>query len=423
MSRSPDNSSPTRTWVTYRIAVGPTTQSFRVTVSHDLTAPAPAFPALDQLYLVGPKGNLLAELKGASANWAGPRQDLTISLSGIPQGDQLLVRIVENPVVVPQTQAPQPAPTANLPFMMEVQRTELLTTVISSSSFSPTGSVLSTVGPLLIGYGTSALALAPTSLVLSSRSVDSNPPVSDQAATAVKQSSTPQTAEESGTGAPGVSVGPLVSRGSAPIGPMLATTPGDSTQSIDRSERAFDLATGGLGSGARLDPELLDVLAASLARPTGQGMPMGRSAGLDDASESLVALRGPGGFPLMVTSLQGDRSRVNRSELLATLPTLDDPAESGDPMAGFTDVAAIKIRRADPGPESEDPTCTDFLTAACGLALGVGLTSGPLYPDLMALVRTWLPSRLRRRNLALAVRSGRSRPSRFLARWFGRRSR
>ena len=150
---------------------------------------------------------------------------------------------------------------------------------------------------------------------------------------------------------------------------------------------------------------------------------MGRSAGLDDASESLVALRGPGGFPLMVTSLQGDRSRVNRSELLATLPTLDDPAESGDPMAGFTDVAAIKIRRADPGPEGEDPACTDFLTAACGLALGVGLTSGPLYPDLMALVRTWLPSRLRRRNLALAVRSGRSRPSRLLARWFGRRSR
>ena len=37
--------------------------------------------------------------------------------------------------------------------------------------------------------------------------------------------------------APGVSVGPLVTRGSAPLRPPLGTTPGEPTPSIDRNER------------------------------------------------------------------------------------------------------------------------------------------------------------------------------------------
>ena len=230
---------PARTWATYRMPVGPTTLSLRVTVSHDLTVPAPAIPALDQLYLVGPEGNLLSELKGASANLAGPRQDVSISLSGIPQGDQLLVRIVENPAVVPQTPPPQPAPTANLPLHDggSAHRAASPLQSLHPRSHRPVR-LPSTVGPLLIGYGTSALALVPTSLVLSSSgSVDLNPPVPSRPRSLRTSRPLRQSAEEFDTEAPGVSVGPLVSRGPAPIGPR----PGNHARRlhpVHRPERA-----------------------------------------------------------------------------------------------------------------------------------------------------------------------------------------
>ena len=111
-----------------------------------------------------------------------------------------------------------------------------------------------------------------------------------------------------------------------------------------------------------------------------------------------------------MTALQGDRNQVDPSELLATLPRMDDRAEGGDLEAERSALAPVKIGRADPSTEGEDLACTDFLKAACSLAIGVGLTSSPLYPDLMALVRTWLPNRLRRGSLSPAARSGRMRP-------------
>ena len=417
------NLGPEQTWATYKMSLGSSTESLKVTVSNDQLPPAPGNPALDQLYLVGPQGNLLAELKGASANFVGPRQDVDISLSGIPQGSQLVLRVVENPAIAPQTSLPQPAPTGTLAFTMEVQRTDLLGSPIFSSPVSAAGSSLSSTYPLLFGVATGSLAAVPTSLALSSSSEDLYSPVSDPSTESPNQAAPPQAVEDYETAAIGVSVGPLVIRGAAAVGPMLATTPGDSTQTIDRTECAFDLALAGSGTDAWVDAELLDVLATSKARFTSHGTSMRLPSDLDQASESLVALRGPGGLPLMVTALPGDRSRVDSSELLATLPTLDDAADREACVGALSDAASIKLRRANPGPDGEDLPCTDFLTAACGLAIGVGLTTGPLYPDLMVLVRTWLPSKLRRGSLALAAWSGRKRPHRLLARWFGRRPR
>ena len=172
---------PGQTWATFKMPVGPSTQSLKVTVSHEETVPSPAIPALDQIYLVGPQGNLLAELKGASANFAGLRQDLTIALSGIPQGSQLVVRIVENLTVVSDSSVLQAALLGNLAFKMEVLRTEA-TSPITSTSFSGTGAALNSVGPLLIGSGTGAIALAPISLALSSGAFDLNSPVEEQTA-------------------------------------------------------------------------------------------------------------------------------------------------------------------------------------------------------------------------------------------------
>jgi hypothetical protein len=397
----------------------------RVTISYDPTIPAPAIPEVDQFYLVGPRGNLVSELKADSASWVGPSQFVSVALNGVSQGAQLLVRIIENPAVVSQSPAPQPTSTGNVSFSMEVQRTEQTISKVSSAPLSLAGSVSNTVSFFLVGSGTSALALSSVNLALSSSSVDDlDPPVVEQAANSVNQAAARQSAEDFETEPLGVSVGPLVCRGSAPIGPVLATTPANSTQTIDRKERAYDLATGGQGTIARVDPELLDFKSTGLDGVTSPGMSEGRDSGLDPASQSLVTLRGPGGFPLIVTGLLGDRSRVDSSELLATLSTLDDPAESVGPLAEVSsELGPVEVLQADRVNAGEDPASTDFLTAACGLILGVSLTSGPLYPDLLALVRTWLPLRLRRGSQPLTVRSERNRRLSFLARWFARRPR
>ena len=94
---------PQQTWSTFKIPVDPATQSLNVTVSHDPSTAAQAIPALDQLYLVGPTGTLLAELTGAAANFQGPRQDVSVGLSRVPSGSNLVVRIVETPIATAPT--------------------------------------------------------------------------------------------------------------------------------------------------------------------------------------------------------------------------------------------------------------------------------------------------------------------------------
>jgi hypothetical protein len=57
----------------------------------------------------------------------------------------------------------------------------------------------------------------------------------------------------------------------------------------------------------------------------------------------------------------------------------------------------------------------DYLTAACGLALGVGLTSGPLLPDLLQRTLAGRPSWCRLDHLIPGIQSGSPR-----ARWISR---
>ena len=123
-----------------------------------------------------------------------------------------------------------------------------------------------------------------------------------------------------------------------------------------------------------------------------------------------------------MSTLSGERPQVDPSALLATLPAVETAAEEGS-ATGLSDLAPIRIHEAAPDLEGREFACTDFFTAACGLALGVGLTAGPLYPDLMALVRTWLPTRLRRGGSTPPARTARKRASDLLARWLGRRPR
>jgi hypothetical protein len=249
--------------------------------------------------------------------------------------------------------------------------------IVSSSSPVFTSTLMSsTTGPVV----------APDPEAASSESTGMEPPAVAIAAAGARLTTHVEVA------APGVSVGPLVTRGSAPLRPPLGTTPGEPTPSIDRNERAFDLAA--LGSGAEVDAELLLGLTTNRSDGNGEDTPVNPAT---RTTEPLIALRGPGGLP----TLPAPKNLPDPGQQLARLPALPPLDVPG------------ALRRGD------EVACIDFLKAACGLMLGIGLTTGPLYPDLMALVRNFLP---RRASLANAPRRSGARrkgPLRGFRRWLG----
>lgn len=269
--------------------------------------------------------------------------------------------------------------------------------IVSSSSPVFTSTLMSsTTGPVV----------APDTEAASSELTAMEPPAVAIAAAGARLTTQVEVA------APGVSVGPLVTRGSAPLRPPLGTTPGEPTPSIDRNERAFDLAA--IGSGAEVDAELLLGLTANRSDGNGEDTPVNPAT---RTTEPLIALRGPGGLPVMVSSVQAGQSLIDRAAVLATLPAPENLPDPGQKLARLPALPPLDV----PGAlrRGDEVACTDLLKAACGLMLGIGLTTGPLYPDLMALVRNFLP---RRASLAsLPRRSGARRkgPLRSFRRWLG----
>jgi hypothetical protein len=377
---------PGQNWMTYKIPVGPTTQSLKVTITEPETESTTETAALDQVYLVGPSGAMLAEVTGASLDSVGARQVLTISLNDVPAGAELLVRIIENSAVEPTSPAPDTTPAVRVPFLMEVQRTELATPDLAVFQ-STTGSVARS--SVIVASGL-VVAISPSGLGLSGDSAtDSN--------ATVAQNGNPNQAVTDGViiarvasdsvDVPGATLGPLVLRGSGPLGPALGTAKGDPTPSIDRDERAFDLTAE--GSGAGIDAELLLGLTARRLEGAAQLCPDSRPAGPRERAEWLNSTRGPGGFPVL-SGAEGVEQSRNPAALLATVISApeESAAENGLvaqitilPRSGFT---------PDQG-GGQEASCTDFVTAAFGLVLCVGLTGGPLFPDLIALVRTCRP--------------------------------
>jgi hypothetical protein len=269
--------------------------------------------------------------------------------------------------------------------------------IVSSSSPVFTSTLMSsTTGPVV----------APDPEAASSESTGMEPPAVAIAAAGARLTTHVEVA------APGVSVGPLVTRGSAPLRPPLGTTPGEPTPSIDRNERAFDLAA--LGSGAEVDAELLLGLTTNRSDGNGEDTPVNPAT---RTTEPLIALRGPGGLPVMVSSVRAGQSLTDPAAVLATLPAPENLPDPGQQLARLPALPPLDV----PGAlrRGDEVACIDFLKAACGLMLGIGLTTGPLYPDLMALVRNFLP---RRASLANAPRRSGARRKGLLRgfrRWLG----
>jgi hypothetical protein len=429
----------------WSIPVGPQTSSLKVDVSPDENAQTQMRPAVDELDLVSHDGAVLASMQGVSAATAsqGPLQDINIDLSNIPTGAELLLRLVASPgVSTPVTSplsssptstsssAPTSAPTptsvpvgttgtgVGVSYKMEVQRSDSPVTVVTIGAANPFASPVSSVANGLIVAG-NLLGPSSTSLASSAARTSGLQPVDLRLAGKSEEAQSPEAipnraADQDGLSAPEISVGPLASRGSAPLGPLLGTIQGDRTQSIDRDERAFDLAMEQLGSGVGLEIALIGPQAQTGS--VGRDSADPQSVSPPDVSGSLTPLRGTGGFPVLVSSSGATQANTDATALLATLPaSLGRDASPADP-ASVPDLTPLTLSR--PEEQARDEAArTDFLTSACGLMLGVGLAIGPLYPDLIGLVRTCLPRAVRPRGRTRRASGSRNPPLQKFMSW------
>jgi len=400
---------------TWSIPVGPQTSLLKVDVTSGEDPEDPVRAAVYELDLVSNDGSLLASMQGVAAATAsqGPHQDFNIDLSNIPTGAQLLMRLVASPglptpLTTPSssssstsaasTSAPASTTTTavSVSYKMEVQRSDPPVTMVTIGAAYPFGSPASSPSNGLIVPG-NLLGSGSTALASSAARASAQQPADGWLVGKPEEAQAPEAvpdraADQNGLSAPEISVGPLASRGSAPLGPLLGTIQGDRTQSIDRDERAFDLAMEQLGSGVGLEIAIVgpQVQTGSVGRESTDPEPLAPR----DASGSLIPLRGTGGFPVLVSSSGATQTDSDATALLATLPVSSLPGASADDPA--LELYLTPLTLSEPEEQaSDDAARTDFLTSACGLVLGVGLATGPLYPDLIGLVRTCLPRAVR----------------------------
>jgi hypothetical protein len=182
-----------------------------------------------------------------------------------------------------------------------------------------------------------------------------------------------------------VATGPLPERAGAPLGGVLAE--GDPVPQIDRHDPALvDLALIGLPEPEPL-PGLSDVNLDAMV------------AGLEPGSEQgeeLVAIRGPGGFPVLASSLHGERM-ADADALVAVLPqsvTSSGVASPGS-AAAVTPAETVADRQRKP---------IRVASMLPGMMVAMAMVFGLVLPDvsrLMTIVeapRFRLRFRFRRRD-------------------------
>ena len=389
------------------IPVDPSNEAFGVSL-HAMAPGGPGdVPVVDNLVLEDRKGDPIAEL-GPFGGPKAPAQirALTVALENAPVGGYLLVQVslptVSTAGPATATASPQDMG-STLPFMMDIQRQNLTAAMTSDMGlmvFGPlSGQVGSGIGTLTNAFTTSQDENATNSVDSSSADSEAGAQtaVEDQGNVIPTAEDAPETGEDRNGGLDlGVGTGPLVSRSSAPLGPMLATLLADPAPPVDRHERALSQAIEDSGSEIASDNEAwswddsrdLTSMSALPSGPTTYGTPDG----------TRVATAGLGAFPLKVT---GDESQdTDLESLLATLPgSLDELQTLG--VVATTEHErgdiSVAVASAHDSPRT-DRVAPNFLTTACGLALGLGLTARPLLPDLLALV----PPRFSRRRRSVA---------------------
>lgn len=374
-----------RAQIAYKVPVGPGTGSLRL-----LLRPAREgsgfSPVIDRLYLVGPEGQVLARIATAPDNGdAGDGQHLLVMLPDAPEGSELVIHLAVNGSPTPAQ--PGGGTGANgggggevepIDFFFNVQRNDPEPPTTLEEPTPPSTVPASPIGvapPSISGYGGGWRPLQTM-----------NPIADGLLRIETSRSGGARSAPASRSDAKIVVVaskaylGPLPSRGGAPLGPTLATTVEEPTPVIEREGRMVDEAIDRIES--ELDAGLLASMKSRetvyLDHGSAAGERMAQAPETSDAPMAVVP--GPGGMPVLVSRLGRSRPRDEAGELTAHLQSrsveealsaeIPNPAPVADQVADELEVANAGLA-----------------TRAAGLIVGLGLATGPLYPDLVALAK------------------------------------
>jgi hypothetical protein len=384
--------------VDFRLPVDPLTQSVHLVLRPPPGAANAASPTLGKISLTGPSGLTIAEIEPGPAPDSTLVEDLTVAMENPPEGGQLVVRVKGVPAQQQVAAGSVPPSTfqSNVPFLLDVQRQDRPQSESSSSAatepdwFGTLAAQSSGQFSLWQQWANPASSGNPSSEVAVSDQPTEIPPMGGPVN---------RGAEDDGYYVR-MATGPLVSRSSGPLGPVLAADDIDPTPPVDRHERAL------LQEISTLDREEESASSVYSISPRQRALAEREddSPGPEQTERAVTVVLGAGGFPMKVSSrLSGDRTGL--AGLLAALPALDAPPSSADALA--RSLAAPPDRSVELVSEVSSPAnrrgYPDYIKAACGLVLGLGLTSGPLFSDLIASVRKRSPRWISR------LRSGRRR--------------
>lgn len=386
-----------RGWMSFTVPVGPRTSALRLAVRSELDDGSASTAMVDQMYMLDSDGNLVAAITGIAAGTTGSRQTLIVTLEAAPAGGLVVVRMVPSSYASMSPPAdggnapsspdssgglgaltPPPSMTSG-GFTVEVQRNDGSPApsgdpAASSPFVLPPTTYLNTSTGFDLSHFGSASATNPTNSA-------SNLEQGYASNTTVWSSYLGGGGARASTGSmdvepesESISLGPLVSRGAAPIGPALATSIDDPAPSISRDEQGIRDS----------DVARLEGVDGELVRRSQRGEggddtdPLQLDPRVDDDRSPLTTLMSPGGLPSLVASFPSRRGPSQAEELAATLQPPVDMAAAEQEMLDST---------SDRRSKQDEIAKAGIATRAVGFIVALGLASGPLYPDLIAFAR------------------------------------
>ncbi|MFI5458841.1 MAG: hypothetical protein ACHRXM_25720 [Isosphaerales bacterium] len=390
----PGTLNPGRTSVTIQVPVDLTTSSLGISVRSSTASVDPGeTPVIEHMQLVDPQGEPVDQYTPDSGQGQPPAQSVNVLLHNAPAGGSLLVQITTlNGALATQTgttTVSSPDANWNVSFVLGVQRQgeDPAQQVAAPAQGQVAVGTLFFTSSSQSGLSSPSETIAPSAEATGSAGLDGQVLVTG-ASDSAAGGQVPESLDSFNVRVP---TGPFASRSAGPLGPILATSDADLTPPVDRHERGLFQEIEGLkDDDAANRPERRSELAsvdASAGLPHAQ-----RTSEAEPTEGPVVVLTRSGGLPLKVTGLASGQ-RADLPALLASLPAMSDSEHQNAGLeATNLPMAESGVAVAAESPSSTGrPDFPDFVKAACGLALGVGLTSGPLFPDVLASVQARLP--------------------------------
>jgi len=416
--------SPGQSTADVTFPITPGTAGYRFLLKADGNPGPSEQPVVDDVAMEDQSGTTVAQVNPTSGPGVSPAQNLYLALHDVPAEAHLVVQVTTAGAV--ETAAGTstvigPAASSNVSFVLYVQRQQTPEPAAESAVPAQSQTALGTVAFESSSLGAGAVTAADTAVGATGDGAPAGQGAAVASSADIGASIEPDISDGFNFR---VLTGPLASRSSGPIGPILADADVDPTPPVDRHERALIQDIQGL--------EQADGPRSTLARDELAGVTP--SSNVLDASvvptddlensDGLTASRGRGLTFEDTAHRSGRRAGLNG--LLAALPASggSETVVTGDAETAGTAARSQPVQASEAISSPDREQRTDYVKAAFGLVLGLGLTAGPLFPDLLTSGRVRVPiwlRKLRNRPGTGGLSTSRRRRLHAIGNWLGGR--